>query len=79
MGHNFDIILPGNGWFSSKLIRTYCSLVQTIANSLRMGLFLASFSLRMGQFSNPVATLPRTNEVEVPPPPGFGPHSEKLV
>ena len=24
----------------------------------------------MGQFSNPVATHPRTNEVEVPPPPG---------
>ena len=34
-----------------------------------MGLFLASFSLRMGQFCNPVATHPRTNEVEVPPPP----------
>ena len=28
---------------------------------------MASFSLRMGQFSNPVATHPRTNEVEVPP------------
>ena len=27
MGHNFDIILPGNGWFSSKLNETYCSLV----------------------------------------------------
>ena len=27
MGHNFDIILPGNGWFSSKLSKTYCSLV----------------------------------------------------
>ena len=27
MGHNFDIILPGNGWFSSKLNKTYCSLV----------------------------------------------------
>ena len=26
MGHNFDIILPGNGWFSSKLNKTYCSL-----------------------------------------------------
>ena len=37
-----------------------------------MGLFLftdASFSLRMGKFSNPVATHPRTNEVKVPPPP----------
>ena len=33
-----------------------------------MGLFLASSSLRMGQFSNPVATHPRTNEAEVPPP-----------
>ena len=32
-----------------------------------MGLFLGSFSLRMGQFSNPVATHPRTNEAEVPP------------
>ena len=39
MGHNFDIILPGNGWFSSKLNKTYCSLVISIANSLRMGLF----------------------------------------
>ena len=29
--------------------------------------FGASFSLRMGQFSNPVATHPRTNEFEVPP------------
>ena len=27
MGHNFDIILPGNGWFSSKLNKAYCSLV----------------------------------------------------
>ena len=27
MGHNFDIILPGNGRFSSKLNKTYCSLV----------------------------------------------------
>ena len=27
MGHNFDIILPGNGWFSSNLNKTYCSLV----------------------------------------------------
>ena len=27
MGHNFDIILPGNGWFSFKLNKTYCSLV----------------------------------------------------
>ena len=27
MGHNFDIILLGNGWFSSKLNKTYCSLV----------------------------------------------------
>ena len=26
MGHNFDIMLPGNGWFSSKLNKTYCSL-----------------------------------------------------
>ena len=40
MGHNFDIILPGNGWFFSKLNKTYCSLVNSIANSLRMGLFL---------------------------------------
>ena len=27
MGHNFDIILPGDGCFSSKLNKTYCSLV----------------------------------------------------
>ena len=27
IGHKFDIILPGNGWFSSKLNKTYCSLV----------------------------------------------------
>ena len=27
MGYNSDIILPGNGWFSSKLNKTYCSLV----------------------------------------------------
>ena len=27
MGHNFDIILPGNGWFSSTFNKTYCSLV----------------------------------------------------
>ena len=37
-----------------------------------MGVFLfiygASFSLRMGQLSDPVATPPLTNEVEVPPP-----------
>ena len=23
MGHNFDIISPGNGWFSSKLNKTW--------------------------------------------------------
>ena len=27
MGHNFDIISHGNGWFSSKLNKTYCSSV----------------------------------------------------
>ena len=27
MGHNFDIMLPGNRRFSSKLNKTYCSLV----------------------------------------------------
>ena len=27
MGPNFDIILPGNGWLSSKLNKIYCSLV----------------------------------------------------
>ena len=27
MGHNFDVILPGNGWFSSKLNKNYCTLV----------------------------------------------------
>ena len=30
MGHNFDITLPGNGWFSSKLNKTYCSLVNLV-------------------------------------------------
>ena len=40
MGHNFDIILPGNGWFSSKLNKTYCSLVNSVVNSLRMGVFV---------------------------------------
>ena len=40
MGQNFDIILLGNGWFSSKFNKTYCSLVISIANSLRIGLFL---------------------------------------
>ena len=27
MYHNFDIILPENGWFSFKLNKTYCCLV----------------------------------------------------
>ena len=27
MVHNFGVILPGNGRFSSKLNKTYCSLV----------------------------------------------------
>ena len=36
MGHNFDIILPGNGCFPSKLNKTYYSLV----NFYCMGLFL---------------------------------------
>ena len=27
MGHNFDISLARNGWFSSKLNKTYCRLV----------------------------------------------------
>ena len=70
MGHNFDIISPGDGWFSSKLNKTYCSLVKFLLQIVwEWACFLASFSLRMGQFSNPVATHPRTNEVEVPPPP----------
>ena len=30
MGHNFDIILPGNGWFSPKLNKTYRSLVDLV-------------------------------------------------
>ena len=33
----------------------------------------------MGQFSDPVATHPRTNEVEVPPPPPGACHTGKLV
>ena len=44
MGHNSDIILPGNRLFSSKLNKTYYTLVNfascSIVNSLRMGLFL---------------------------------------
>ena len=44
-----------------------------------MGVFLASFSLRMGQFSNPVAAHPRTNEAEVPPPPGAKWRVERTV
>ena len=27
MDHNFDITLPGNGWFSSELNKTCCSVV----------------------------------------------------
>ena len=27
MGNNFDIILPGNGWFFSELNKTYCNFV----------------------------------------------------
>ena len=37
MGHSFDIILPGNGWFSSKPTVAWSI---SIANSLRIGLFL---------------------------------------
>ena len=33
----------------------------------------------MGQFSNPVATHPRTNEVEVPPPPGVKPTLSRSI
>ena len=37
-----SIILPGNGWFSSRLNKTYCSLVSfgscSVVNSLGMGL-----------------------------------------
>ena len=36
-----------------------------------MCVFLARFSLRMGQFTDPVATHPRTNEAEVPPGSGI--------
>ena len=39
-----SIVLLGNGWFSSKLNETYCSLVNfgscSIVNSLGMGMFL---------------------------------------
>ena len=76
MGYNSDIILPGNGWLSSKLNKTYCFLVNFFCKSSENGsvfvYWWASFSLRMGQFFNPVATHPRTNEVEVPPPPPLG-------
>ena len=54
MCHNFDIILPGNQWFSSKLNKAYCSLVNfascSIVNRLRMGLalFIDGFGLWMG-------------------------------
>ena len=34
MGHNFDTILPGNGWFSSKLNKTYCNLVRFASCSI---------------------------------------------
>ena len=32
MRHNFDIILPGNGWLFSKLNKTCCSLVNFCCN-----------------------------------------------
>ena len=39
-----SIILPGNGWFSCKLNKTYCNLANFgpcfIVHSLGMGLFL---------------------------------------
>ena len=41
--------------------------------------FWGSFSLRMGQFSNPVATHPRTNEVEVSPLPQGLSGGSKLI
>ena len=41
MGHNFDIILPGNGWFSSKLKKKSTVVLSiSIENSLRVALFL---------------------------------------
>ena len=75
MCHNFDIILPENGWFSSKLNETYCSLVNfascSIVNSLRMGLFLFTDEPALvsgwGNFPILWPHPPCTNEVEVTP------------
>ena len=39
MGHNFDIILPENGWFSSKLNKPIVVWSIFVVNSLRMGVF----------------------------------------
>ena len=59
MGHNFYMILPGNRWFSSKLNKTYCSLVNFLLQIVSEWVcFWASFSLLMGQFSNPVGHTP---------------------
>ena len=37
MGHDFDITLPENGRFSSKLNKTYCSLVNFYCNQSENG------------------------------------------
>ena len=57
-----SIILPGNGWFSCKVDKTYCNLANFgscfIVHSLGIG---------MGQFFNSVATHLSTNDFEVAP------------
>ena len=39
-GHNFDTIVPGNGWFPLNWIKPIVVQSISIVNSLRMGLFL---------------------------------------
>ena len=72
MGHNFDIILPGNGWFSSKLNKTYCSLVNFYCRQSENGSVFWP-ALVCGWVNFPILwphTLAQM-KLKCPPPPGF--------
>ena len=74
MGHNFDIILLGNGWLSSKLNKTYVVWSISVVNSLRMGVFLfIDGPALVCEWVNFPILWPHTpvqTKLKCPPPPG---------
>ena len=69
MGHNFDIILPEDGWFSSKLNKTYCNLVNFYCKKSENGSIFVP-ALVCGWVKFPILWLhtPLQMKLKCPPP-----------